>query len=532
MLEDLEQGLQGKELQAFLKSLDKQQKKMLVELLGELQVRAKYNVLESIFPEEGPFRRELYEKHIQYLNAGRDYEERCFMAANRVGKSFVNNYECVLHATKAYPDWWEGRRFEGPINLWMGGDTGKTVRDIIQPVLLGSLYDMGTGFIPKDYLMDDSGNARVRNKAGLPGAIEKIYVRDDEYNFSEITLKSYEQGREGWQGTKIHYIGLDEECDEVIYSEANTRTMVCDGIMSLTFTPLRGISNVVLSFLPNLQYPKTDNLCGPVTIDNEGKEIEEPFKWFSTCTWEDVPHISERERKRQLAGYQAHEKEARSKGIPSVGAAKVYPVLESEIVITPVEIPDHWLRGYAIDPGWNQTAAIWFAYDEREDVFYLTDEYKVTEKQPIEHGAVFARKAKGWMTGVIDPAGKGLRMTKGSKSMLDEYRDMGLELYMANNDVEAGVLTLLNRMTTGRFKVFSTCQRWLEEFRLYRRNETGKVHKDRRKSMDDLLDATRYAVMSGLRYAEPTPSGDGDYDPDKELERMIKERSRNRITGY
>lgn len=528
MEENLE--LSGKELRAFLKSLDKEQKAFLIELLGELAERHKYNVLPSIFPDEGPHRRELYPRHIEYLNAGKEFAERCFMAANRVGKSFVNNYEASLHLTKRYPDWWEGKRFEGPTTVWMGGDTGKTVRDIIQPVLLGSIYDMGTGFIPKDCLFDDNGQPRVKVKAGLPGAYEKMYVRDDEYNFSECTLKSYEQGREGWQGTKIHYIGLDEECGQDIYSEAITRTMVCDGITSLTFTPLRGISNVVLSFLPQMQYPRTDTLCGPVVADLKAEE-DEAYKWFSTCNWDDVPHITEREKKRMIAAYQPHEREARSKGIPSVGASKVYPVEESRIIIDPIHIPDHWLRGYAVDPGWNQTAAIWFAYDEREDVVYITDEYKVSGKLPIEHGAIFQRKAQGWMPGVIDPAGKGLRITKGEKSMLDEYREMGLDLYLAKNDVEPGILNVLNRMTTGRFKVFSTCQRWLEEFRIYRRNEQGKVHKDRKKSMDDLMDATRYAIMSGIRYAERPPYDD-DNDPIKELERMIKDRSRNKITGY
>jgi hypothetical protein len=62
--------------------------------------------------------------------------------------------------------------------------------------------------------------------------------------------------------------------------------------------------------------------------------------------------------------------------------------------------------------------------------------------------------------------------------------------------VEAGITDMLIRMQTGRFKVFKHLLGWFEEFRLYHRKD-GRVHKEG----DDLLSATRYAVMM-LRYAE------------------------------
>jgi len=39
------------------------------------------------YPETGPLRRSLYQKHLEFFRAGRTYRERCFMAANRVGKT-------------------------------------------------------------------------------------------------------------------------------------------------------------------------------------------------------------------------------------------------------------------------------------------------------------------------------------------------------------------------------------------------------------------------------------------------------------
>jgi Terminase RNaseH-like domain len=65
--------------------------------------------------------------------------------------------------------------------------------------------------------------------------------------------------------------------------------------------------------------------------------------------------------------------------------------------------------------------------------------------------------------------------------------------------VEAGVIGMLDRMLTGRFKVFSNLTDWFAEKRHYHRKD-GKIVKER----DDLLSATRYALMM-LRYADNPP---------------------------
>jgi hypothetical protein len=61
---------------------------------------------------------------------------------------------------------------------------------------------------------------------------------------------------------------------------------------------------------------------------------------------------------------------------------------------------------------------------------------------------------------------------------------------------ERGLLDMYRRMEDGKFKVFSTCKLFLEEKRMYHRDENGKIVS----LMDDLISATRYAHMS-LRHA-------------------------------
>ena len=114
-------------------SLSLQEKRELLELLEEKERREKYNQIKNYFPEEGPLRRELYKKHMEFFKAGAIHKERLFMAGNRVGKSESGGgYEVTLHLTGDYTNWWEGKRFDRPVQFLAAGDTSQTTRDIIQ----------------------------------------------------------------------------------------------------------------------------------------------------------------------------------------------------------------------------------------------------------------------------------------------------------------------------------------------------------------------------------------------------------------
>jgi phage terminase large subunit-like protein len=181
--------------------------------------------------------------------AGATHRERLMLAANRVGKTEgVGAFETTLHLTGKYPEWWEGRRFPSPIKAWAAGDTSKTVRDILQAKLLGPVDAPGTGMIPGDLIVD------TRPRAGIPDAVEIIYVRHASGGTSMLVLKSYDQRRESFQGTEQDLIWLDEEPPMAIYTECLLRTMDTGafkgGIVLLTFTPLSGLTEVVLTFLP------------------------------------------------------------------------------------------------------------------------------------------------------------------------------------------------------------------------------------------------------------------------------------------
>lgn len=464
--------------------MTREEKLELLALLEEKDRRARHRKIQTYYPDEGPLRRELYCKHLAFFKAGATHTERLFLAANRIGKTEgAGGYEMALHLTGLYPEWWEGKRFDRPISAWAAGDTGKTVRDIIQEKLWGKFLERGTGLIPADCIHDRT------LKTGIADAIDTIYVRHVSGGISTLVLKSYDQRRESFQGTKIDVLWLDEEPPLDIYTECLLRTTDTSGgndmgSLMLTFTPLMGMSETVMAFLP-----------GGQVGDHQSGE-----KFVVMGTWDDVPHLSQAVKDKLWASIPPFQRDARSKGVPQLGAGAIYPVPESEILIDDFAIPDHWPRAYGLDVGWNRTAGIWGAWDRESDTLYLYSEHYRGEAEPAIHAQ--AVRARGdWIPGVLDPAARG-RSQRDGQQLMQNYIDLGLDLDVAFNGVESGIYEVWQRLSSGRLKVFKSLQNWTYEFRLYRRDEKGRIVK----TNDHAMDAMRYLVMSGLDRSKTKPA--------------------------
>ncbi len=234
-------------------------------------------------------------------------------------------------------------------------------------------------------------------------------------------------------------------------------------------------------------------------------------------TIDDAEHYTAEERQAIIDSYPAHEREARVKGIPSMGSGRVFPIPEEEIQCAPFEIPKHWPQVNGIDFGWDHpTAAVNMAWDRDADCLYICKEYTKREATPVVHAAAI----KPWGTWIpVSWPHDGLQHDKGSgKDLRRQYEEQDLNMCLeratfedGSNGLEAGVMEMLDRMQTGRWKVFSTCQAWFAEFRLYHRVD-GLINPIK----DDLLAASRYAMMM-RREAVTKPNdvamdlGDGGY---------------------
>jgi phage terminase large subunit-like protein len=222
---------------------------VLGRLDANLANHEKYHRFDCCYPDAGPLRRALYPKHVDFFAGGAVHQERAFIAANRSGKSTAASYEVTAHLTGRYPSWWAGRRFDRPITAWAAGEDGKSVRETVQVALFGELGAPGTGMIPRELLISKT------RRSGVAEAIDSATVRHVSGGVSRVVLKSYDQGRESFQGAKIDVGWADEEPPQPVYTEMLTRTMATvpgdqNGCILCTFTPLKGLSGVVLLYLP------------------------------------------------------------------------------------------------------------------------------------------------------------------------------------------------------------------------------------------------------------------------------------------
>lgn len=431
-----------------------------------------------------------YVKQIEFHVNGATHRERLLMAGNQLGKTLSAGFETAMHLTGRYPSWWQGKSWAKPVAGWAAGVTSEVTRDSVQRLLCGRINALGTGAIPLDAIKDKS------MKRGVADAIDTIVVRhggggDVQAGESLLGFKSYDQGREKFQAETLDFVWLDEEPDEDIYTESLTRTNATGGIVYMTFTPLKGMTGTVKRFL-------LDKPAGTIV---------------TTMTIDDAGHYTPAQRAAIIASYPAHERDARTKGIPTLGSGRIFALSEDVIKVEPFQIPAHWVQICGIDFGWNHpSAAVKLAWDRDNDIVYVTAAHRQKEQTPV----LFAATVKPW--GAWIPWAwphDGLQHDKGSGLALKEqYKAQGLNMLedkathapaegedegTGGNGVEAGVIDMLDRMQTGRLKVFSSLTDWFEEFRLYHRKDGKIVKVD-----DDVISATRYAQMM-LRHAITKP---------------------------
>lgn len=445
-----------------------------VAVLRELERRRTFRKIDFFQP---------YEKQQAFLDAGSKHRERALLAGNQLGKTETGAYEAAVHLTGEYPDDWLGRRWDRPVKGWAAGETSLLTRDVQQKKLCGEpgVADLlGTGFIPKENILDTS-LAR-----GVTDAYDTVTIRHKSGGNSILRFKSYEQGRAKFQGETLDFVWLDEEPPLDIYSECLTRVTATGGMVYCTFTPLKGMSLVVERYLREL----------------------DPSRWSITMVIDDALHIPESERATIIAGYPAHERDARARGVPMLGSGRIFQFSREALEEPMIDyIPAHWAKLWGIDFGIDHPfGAVLILWDKDNDVIHVHHTVRVADQGPLQHAA--AMKPVGAQVPVAWPQ-DGHQRDKGSlEPVSKQYRAHGLRMLPdhakfpdGSNSTEAGIMEMQERMATGRLKVASHLSDWFEEFMTYHRKD-GQIVKVK----DDLMSATRIAVMA-KRFAQTVPLG-------------------------
>jgi phage terminase large subunit-like protein len=430
-----------------------------------------------------------YPKQAQFFATGVRFRERGLFAGTQLGKTESAAFEMACHLTGEYPPDWPGRKFDRPVRAWCVGESQKMVRDIMQKKLCGEpgIKDAwGTGMIPRDRLIGAPVLAR-----GETNAYDTINVRHASGGMSVLRFRTYQAGPMSLQGETLDCVWCDEEpSDYAVYSECLSRISATGGMLMITFTPLRGMSEISARYRNEFS----------------------PDRTFVQFGIDDVPpngHIRPEDRARIVGGYPEHEREARTKGEPMLGEGKIYQAAEAAIIedFAPNEFPKYWRWGYGMDIGIDHPwAAVLLCWDTDQDVIHIVAELRVSGTTPGQHFALI-RALEMRLFGrhmnfpVAWPADAGTRDKGSGEPVKNLYKQYGLRMMAepathanakgtAANSLEGGVAEINAREQHGKWKVSRSCPFYLEERRLYHRKD-GEIVRLR----DDVLAAGRYGMM-------------------------------------
>lgn len=462
-----------------MSALSRQEQEELYQLLMEQQRREFVYRYRKVYAS-------LYEWQREFIESTKNFSQVALIAANRIGKTYTGTYIDACHAMGDYPDDWDGHRFEHPPLIWCLGYSGEKTRDLLQAPIVGRKdgADFTGGLIPPELIHS------YESMPGTPNGLRTAFVRHKSGGLSRIQFWSYSQGQHALMGDGVDWFHIDEEPEDTeIYPQVLTRTATGDqgrgGRGILTLTPENGRTELIIGFM-----------------DNPG-----PGQKYMQKGWDDAPHLSEKVKTELLAAYPAHQREMRTKGVPMLGHGRIYDLPEEDITCSAFEIPKHWWVIDGMDFGWDHPQAqIQLVEDRDNGAFYLTRAWKQRLVKPSDAWA----STKSWAENVPTAwPGDGLNHEKGSaKQQKDYYEEAGFQMLEdhaqwedGGNGVEAGLMELRDLMLNGKFKVFAGLRAFFDEFLQYHRDGNGKIVK----SLDDVLDAVRYAYMMrrhAVRYGE------------------------------
>jgi phage terminase large subunit-like protein len=448
--------------------------KLARQAMSSAEYRRKFHAADFWGP------REFYEPQIRFFAEGARRHQRLIRGGNQVGKSFACAFEAALHMTGQYPKWWTGKRFNKPTRGWIVGVTGQLVRDGPQRQLTARQGEFGTGTIP---LAAFAGKPVM--VPGGTGSIDTISIAHEtdgaRDGLSTATFKSFEQGAEKMQSESIDWIWVDERCSEEIYSELIARTTATDGIVFLSYTPLKGGGELTYRFLNEYSPDRVD-----IRIDAQ-----------------EAKHISAERRAQLEESYLPHEREARIHGIPQLGIARVFP-FPIESLLRPID-PDIDIKSWArwvvgVDFGYGHPfAAALCAWVNEPEEFYVVDGFKMERGEAYDHIKRIAGLSRGLRIPIAWPS-DGLQHEKSSGvALADVYRRLGAPMLGThavnhggqNNSVEPAIEEMDGFMKREQFMIANHMRELAEEILSYHRDEDYKIVKLR----DDLICAVRYAFM-------------------------------------
>lgn len=461
----------------------------MYEMLQMLMEYKQFNKLEFIKP---------YPYQLKFMDASAHYKIRANRSSNRCGKSFSACLELAQHLTGRYQDYFTGERIkDSGHEFWCVGVDLSSVARVLQKELIGTedirVEDkIGTGMIPRDCIATDL--PMIKDGSRLVSV--QIKHVDGGYN----TLKFWGSNNEAaMMGSSVKFVLVDEEPpynSQELLSQLITRTATTQGHILLSFTPEQG-------------YTALNNM-----LDNDTTgQI-----YLQTTTWDDVPHLTEEDKKRLLAGIPAWQHDMRSKGIPFQGSGAVFNADEKTYLYDTLDYNNPSLEvNHSCDFGITTDASVIMTsmIDNSTGIIYIDDEIYLDQSQEARAPDNMARciiDGHYPNSPVIVPHDSGLKSTnpQAKARIMEQYGVVNLNLHKnppsinRNNDSPSAIIPALDLMALmmrdGRLKINKRCVSLLKEIRgYYYQSKTGGGVVPVGSNGDHAIDATRYGVCGLLR---------------------------------
>lgn len=454
-------------------------KKQKIEVLALLEEKNRRN---RTFAARNAYRA-MYGWQKEFVAATSKFYECCLCAANQIGKTYTGTTIDAIHLLGDYPDDWAGHRFAHAPFCWGLGYSMEKTRDLLQTALFGNIANgqFEGGLIPAERIVSRE------MVAGTTNAARTVKVKHSSGDLSTIQFWSYSQGQHAIMGDIVDWFHIDEEPrDQTIRPQVLTRTINGDsgagGRGIYTFTPENGRTSLVMQFM----------------------DTPAASQFFMQKGWDDAPHMTQEKRGRLLEQYPAHQRDMRTKGIPMLGHGRIYDLSEDFITCDPFEIPAHWFVINGLDFGYDHPQAhIKLVEDRDNGDFYVINSYKASKVSANEAWGAIKMWAEDIPTAWPHDGLQHEKARDASLQLKNHYENAGFNLLSSfatwpdgGNSVESGIFEINDLMRKGKFKIFKGLRSVLDEVLQYHRESNGYIAK----TMDDCLDAVRYAYMM-RRYA-------------------------------
>lgn len=313
-----------------LSNLNREDKIELLLLLDEKERRIRQNPLKY----KNPFVPKRHEKQIKFHTSKKRI--RVFFGGNRTGKTEGGGHEAVCYVTGKH----QYRDIDPGCEIWVGCPSFDVQKDTTQKKI--------EAYLPE---------GMIDHISYIHSGIWKEVLLT---NGSKITFKSYEQGREKWQGAGKRLVWFDEEPPKEIWEEALMRHEAGVSLdVILTMTPVNGMTWIY------------DDIY--LATDREDLEI-------IIAGWDDNPYLTEKQKADMGRGLSEDVIKVRRDGLFVSRVGLVCSFWDREKNIKNIDsVSNDWSYYEAVDGGWSDPLAYLLVGMSQSGDIYVIDGFSEKE---------------------------------------------------------------------------------------------------------------------------------------------------------